>query len=65
MIALKNKGDKETINFLMYSYLHMHCNRLFSSENRMNEWVLYDLLYQYYYSKQARIDKNLKVNSLD
>jgi len=41
--------------YLLYSYIHMHCNRLFSSKQRMNEWALYDLLYQYYYSEYARI----------
>ncbi|TDO68935.1 thiopeptide-type bacteriocin biosynthesis protein [Flavobacterium chryseum] len=47
--------DKSVIieDFLA-SYIHMHCNRLFKSKQRKNEWVLYDLLYEYYYSKIAR-----------
>ena len=38
----------------MSSYIHMHCNRLFKSNQRLNEWVLYDLLYEYYYSEFNR-----------
>ncbi|WP_282081135.1 thiopeptide-type bacteriocin biosynthesis protein [Aquimarina algiphila] len=45
---------------LLSSYLHMHCNRLFRSRQRTNEWVLYDLLYNYYYSKHARLKKHNK-----
>ncbi|WP_281234891.1 thiopeptide-type bacteriocin biosynthesis protein [Flavobacterium gelatinilyticum] len=47
--------DKSIVieNFLA-SYIHMHCNRLFKSKQRKNEWVLYDLLYEYYYSQIAR-----------
>ncbi len=58
-IALKIQPENTRIdkNYLMYSYLHMHCNRLFPSKQRMNEWVLYDLLYQYYYSELARKKK--------
>lgn len=40
---------------LLASYIHMHCNRLFNSKQRKNEWVLYDLLFQYYNSKIARM----------
>ncbi len=48
------EDKQELINNLMYSYIHMHCNRLFISKHRKNEWVLYDLLYEYYYSSLAR-----------
>lgn len=44
----------EIINDLIESYIHMHCNRLFKSKQRLNEWILYDLLFQYYNSKLAR-----------
>ena len=60
-ILAKNQDSfKVNINELMYSYVHMHCNRLFSSKHRMNEWVLYDMLYQYYYSTYARNQASLK-----
>lgn len=39
---------------LLKSYIHMHCNRLFSSNQRMNEWVVYHFLHQYYRSKVAQ-----------
>lgn len=48
------EDKRQLINNLMYSYIHMHCNRLFISKHRMNEWILYDLLYEYYYSSLAR-----------
>lgn len=48
------------IDDLIGSYIHMHCNRLFQSKNRKSEWVLYDLLYQYYYSKMARLQSSSK-----
>ncbi|GAA4273514.1 thiopeptide-type bacteriocin biosynthesis protein [Aquimarina gracilis] len=62
-IALKTgPGNfKKHSDYLMYSYLHMHCNRLFPSKQRMNEWVLYDLLYQHYYSEYARKKKQNEV----
>ncbi len=54
------KHKKINKNYLMYSYLHMHCNRLFPAKQRMNEWVLYDLLYQHYYSQYARMNATKK-----
>lgn len=39
---------------LMNSYLHMMCNRLFKSKQRVHELVLYDFLCQYYISQKAR-----------
>ncbi|MBQ0734566.1 thiopeptide-type bacteriocin biosynthesis protein [Aquimarina celericrescens] len=54
---LRKESLQKDTDYLMYSYLHMHCNRLFPSKQRMNEWVLYDLLYQYYYSQLARRKK--------
>jgi thiopeptide-type bacteriocin biosynthesis protein len=51
-----NSTDKSpAIDALLSSYIHMHCNRLFQSKQRKSEWVLYDLLYEYYYSKIARL----------
>ncbi|WP_158447872.1 thiopeptide-type bacteriocin biosynthesis protein [Aquimarina longa] len=63
-IISSKKQSKDTPiykNYLMYSYIHMHCNRLFPSKQRMNEWVLYDLLYQYYYSEYARGKKQNEI----
>lgn len=37
------------------SYIHMFCNRLFPSKQRLSECILYDLLFEYYYSRQARL----------
>ena len=54
---LKKKQEQllsNTIEDVLESYTHMHFNRLFSSKQRMNEWVLYDFLHQYYRSKIAR-----------
>ncbi len=57
---LRKESLQKDTDYLMYSYLHMHCNRLFPSKQRMNEWVSYDLLYQYYYSQLARRKKENK-----
>lgn len=43
-----------SIKDLLPSYIHMHCNRLFKSKQRVHEMVIYDLLYQYYKSNMAR-----------
>ncbi len=47
--------NRNYIDYLMESYIHMHCNRIFITNQRANEWVLYDLLYQDYRSKTARL----------
>lgn len=61
LMKVKNNSDGfDIINDLLGSYIHMHCNRLFKSKQRLNEWVLYDLLYQYYNSKLARERIQLK-----
>lgn len=39
---------------LLPSYIHMHCNRLLKSKQRVHEMVMYDLLYQQYKSNIAR-----------
>lgn len=43
-----------SINDLLSSYIHMHCNRLFKSKQRVHEMVIYDLLFQHYKSNLAR-----------
>lgn len=39
---------------LMDSLLHMHWNRLFKTQQRAHEWLMYDFMFQYYKSKIAR-----------
>lgn len=52
---LESEGEIEIpLDQLMNSYLHMMCNRLFKSKQRLHELVLYDLLCQYYTSQKAR-----------
>ena len=46
------------INDLISSHIHMKMNRLFSSNNRKTEFVCYQLLFNYYESKIARIKYN-------
>ncbi|TPG40749.1 thiopeptide-type bacteriocin biosynthesis protein [Flavobacterium pectinovorum] len=53
-IEIKDSDETFLINDLLSSYIHMHCNRLFQSKQRRHEWILYDLLFEYYYSKSAR-----------
>lgn len=53
-IETKDSDETFLINDLLSSYIHMHCNRLFQSKQRRHEWILYDLLFEYYYSMSAR-----------
>ncbi len=43
-----------SLDRLLGSYIHMSINRLFRSENRLNEMVVYDCLNRYYDSMSAR-----------
>lgn len=61
IIKKRDLSNFDTLYFTLEGYIHMHCNRLFSSRQRMNEWVIYDFLYQYYRSQVAR-RKNIKKN---
>lgn len=47
-------GDPVKINANIMNYTHMFINRLFISQPRRYEFVLYDLLHQYYLSRRAR-----------
>jgi thiopeptide-type bacteriocin biosynthesis protein len=49
------KGEK--LNILLSSYTHMMVNRWFRSKQRMHEAVVYDCLFRYYTSMQARQKK--------
>jgi len=51
----KNNINKERIlNDLLSSHIHMMMNRLFQTNNRAHELVVYDLLDRYYIGKIAR-----------
>lgn len=50
----KRNGALKDFTGAYESYIHMHCNRIFNSRQRLNEWVVYDLLHQYYRSLYAR-----------
>ncbi|WP_320019173.1 thiopeptide-type bacteriocin biosynthesis protein [Labilibaculum manganireducens] len=63
ILKIKNDNKLEKpLNELMWSYLHMLNNRLFKSKQRIHELVVYDILYQHYRSKLARM--GVKVNQL-
>ena len=46
------------LNSLLVSYIHMMLNRIFRSNQRTYELVLYDMLQRCYSSQIARISKN-------
>lgn len=58
IIEKKDLSNFDTLYDTLEGYIHMHCNRLFSSRQRMNEWVIYDFLFQYYKSQIARRKHN-------
>lgn len=49
-----NNRLQVSINSLLTSYIHMSLNRIFISKRRLNEMVVYDLLYRYYKSLISR-----------
>ncbi len=59
-IAEKKKNGLVNLEIdeLIGSFVHMHCNRLFKSNPRKNEWVLYYFLHQFYRSQAARLTSN-------
>ena len=55
-VALLEEVDTDDLlKDYLGSYIHMLCNRLFPSKQRLSECILYDLLFEYYYSRQARL----------
>jgi thiopeptide-type bacteriocin biosynthesis protein len=55
--AIRNKitaSSNPSLNDLLSSYIHMTLNRLFRTQQRTHELVLYDYLFRYYTSLQAR-----------
>lgn len=58
---IKTKSGKDSnVNDLLKSYLHMMLNRLFRSNNRMHELILYDFMFRYYTSESAKEKYNKK-----
>ena len=56
---IKQKTRKEkNLNGLLSSYLHMMLNRLFRSNNRKHELLLYDFMFRYYTSEIAKVKYN-------
>jgi thiopeptide-type bacteriocin biosynthesis protein len=53
-----NKLEVE-LNNLISSYIHMMLNRIFKSKQRLNEMVIYSLMYRFYKSEMARNKKAL------
>lgn len=49
----------EALSSIAISYLHMICNRLFLTKQRVHEMVVYDFLYKYY-SKQLHTGKKVE-----
>lgn len=53
--------DAEQLNQLMPAYLHMFINRLFVSNQRKNELIIYNYLFRFY---ESRIAKERKSNNI-
>ncbi|MCV9926528.1 thiopeptide-type bacteriocin biosynthesis protein [Flavobacterium sp. LS1R49] len=49
-----NKNETLNLNSFVSSHIHMLTNRLFKSKGRLNEMVVYDFLYRYIDSIEAR-----------
>ena len=56
--------DLQQVNRLMSSYLHMFINRMFVSNQRKVELVVYDYLLKYYESKIAREKNKNKISEV-
>jgi thiopeptide-type bacteriocin biosynthesis protein len=56
ILCIAGRGEEK--NTLLSSYIHMMINRLFRTQQRKYELVLYDFLSMYYHSKIARMSKN-------
>jgi len=58
---IKTKSTKDhSVNELLKSYLHMMMNRLFRSNNRLHELLIYDFMSRYYASEIAKAKYNKK-----
>lgn len=70
VLEQRSKSNQDAVSFLLQkaqynenpledvvlSYLHMICNRIFISKQRIHEMVVYDFMYKYY-SKQMHFSK--------
>ena len=52
--SIEPEAPTLTINSLISSYIHMGLNRLFVSDARKQEMIIYDFLFQYYHTKVKR-----------
>lgn len=59
-LIAKNQELEISISNLLESYIHMMINRLFRSNQRLSEMVLYDMLERFYSSEVAKIKYNSK-----
>lgn len=59
MLKLEKNGSKESLTKYLPSYIHMFMNRLFISNQRKYELVLYHFLLKYYSSMQAIAKKRI------
>lgn len=48
-------SDMYAKNAVLYSLIHMTMNRMFRSQNRLHEMVIYDFLFRYYRSRIAKV----------
>jgi thiopeptide-type bacteriocin biosynthesis protein len=53
-LNVKNELERP-LNDLMSSYIHMMCNRLFKSKQRLHELVVYDFMERFYKSEIAKL----------
>ena len=61
---LQDKNELEVpLNDLLASCIHMLLNRIFKSKQRLNEMVIYSLLFRFYKSELARKRKAVKTES--
>ena len=58
-IKIKSRNESK-VNELLNNYLHMMLNRLFRSNNRIHEMILYDFMFRYYTSEIAKKKYNKK-----
>ena len=47
-IKIKSKKENNKVNELLKSYLHLMLHRLFCSNSRIHELILYDFMFRYY-----------------
>jgi len=64
IIKLKSNSQLQIpLNDLLGSYIHMLCNRLFKSKQRIHELVIYTFLLKYYESEIARTKSKQQIKN--